>query len=316
MALGQLGFARGREETIFFSASLETFLATSSWNHAYGEITAPFRQLGPNNLFPGLVLPVLVAAGAGWLWRRRAWPGREAWALALLGLAAAAVALGPEIRFMGRTLMPGPFGLARDVLPVLHNIRATSRAGIFLALSLALLSALALTRWNARPRVVALTGALALAEAAIVPIPLPGWAQVVDTGQPPPPVYPWLAGRGSDLPVVELPMMEDDGLFRRPACDESIYMVRSTLHWQRLVNGYAGAEPRDHGELRALLKRFPSEESLAALRGIGVRDVVLHRGCLGPNQRARIDRDLPSFAAAAPEAARFGEDVVLEVRPD
>ena len=316
MALDQLGFARGREETIFFSASLESFLATSSWNHVYGELTAPLRLLGPNNLFPGLVLPLLVAAGVGGLWRRRAWPGREAFALALLGLAAVAVALGPEIRFMGRTLLPGPFGLARDVLPLLQNIRATSRAGIYIALSLSLLSALALTRWRAAPRVVALTGALALAEAAIVPIPLAAWAQVVDTRTEPPPVYPWLAARGADLAVVELPMMEDDGLFRRPACDESIYMVRSTLHWQRLVNGYAGGEPREHGTLRALLKRFPSDESVAALRRIGVRYAVLHGACLGPNQRGRIERDLPAFTAALPEVARFGEDVVLEVRPE
>src|SRR5256885_952301 len=31
-ALDQVGFARGREETIFYAASLESFLATSSWN--------------------------------------------------------------------------------------------------------------------------------------------------------------------------------------------------------------------------------------------------------------------------------------------
>ena len=42
---------------------------------------------------------------------------------------------------------------------------------------------------------------------------------------------------------MELPILDIDGLFRRPACHESIYMVRSTLHWKRLVNGYAGVEP-------------------------------------------------------------------------
>ena len=315
-ALGQLGFVRGREETIFYSASLETFLATSSWNHVYGELTAPLRLLGPNNLFPGLVLPVVVFAGAVWMWRRGARPSREAWSLALLGVAAVVIALGPEVRLMGRTLMPGPFGIAREVFPLLQNIRVTSRAGIFLALALALLSAMMLTRWQARTRVVALVAALVLAEAAIVPIELPAWAQVVDTAKDPPAVYPWLAGRGTDVPVLELPMMEDDGLFRRPACDESIYMVRSTLHWQRLANGYAGGEPETHKVLRGLAKRFPSAESLQAIRQLGVRYVVVHEACLGPNQRARMDRDRPAFATALPEVARFGEDVVLEVRPE
>jgi hypothetical protein len=313
-ALSQVGFSRGREETIFYAASLESFLAASSWNHVYGELTAPFRLLGPNNLFPGLVLPAMVIAGAVWMWRRRFMPGREAWALALLGLAAIVIALGPEVRFMGRTLMPGPFGLAREVFPLFRMIRVTSRAGIFLALALSLLAALILTRWRARPRAVALVGLLALAEASIVPIPLPVWAQVIDSRRPPPAVYPWLAAQAGEVVVVELPIMEDDGLFRRPACDESIYMVRSTLHWKWLVNGYAGGEPEDHKAVRALTRRFPSEESLAALRAVGVRYVVLHAACYGPNQWARVRRDLPSFAPSLPEVARFGDDTVLELR--
>jgi hypothetical protein len=314
-ALDQVGFSRGRDETIFYAASLESFLATSSWNHVYGELTAPFRLLGPNNLFPGLVPPVIVLAGAAWLWRRRSWPGREAWALAVLALAAIVIALGPEVRFMGQTLMPGPFGLAREVFPLFRMIRVTSRAGIFLALALSLLAALALTRWRARPRTVALVGGLALAEAAIVPIPLPAWAQVVDSRRPPPAVYPWLAAQAGEVAVVELPIMEDDGLFRRPACDESIYMVRSTLHWKRLVNGYAGGEPEDHKAVRALAKRFPSAESLAAFRGKGVRYVVMHGACLGPNQGARLRRDLPAFQESLREVARLGDDVVLELLP-
>jgi hypothetical protein len=312
-ALDQLGFTRGREETIFYAASLETFLAASSRNHLYGELTDPFRLRGRNNLFPGLVLPAIVVAGAVWLWRRKETPGREAVALVILGVAAIVVALGPEVRFMGRTLFPGPFGIAREVMPVFRMIRVTSRAGIFVALALSLLAALTLTRWRVRPRWVALAGALALAEALIAPIPLPAWAQVVDSRLPPPPVYPWLAAQPGEVAVVELPIMEDDSLFRRPACDESIYMVRSTLHWKRLVNGYAGGEPADHKAVRALAKRFPSEASLAAFRALGLRYVILHGDCYGPNQWARIQRDLPTFAASLRETARFGGDTVLEL---
>jgi hypothetical protein len=235
-------------------------------------------------------------------------------ALGVLGVAAIVIALGPEVRFMGRTLIPGPFGLAREVIPLFRMIRVTSRAGIFLALALSLLAALALTRWRARPRTVALVGVLALAEAAIVPIELPVWAQVIDSRRPPPAVYPWLAAQDGNLVVVELPIMDDDGLFRRPACDESIYMVRSTLHWKRLVNGYAGGEPEDHKAVRAVTRRFPSEESLAALRAVRVRYVVLHAACYGPNQWARIQRDLPSFSPSLPEVGKFGDDIVFELR--
>ena len=247
------------------------------------------------------------------MWRRKTWPGREAWALALLGLAAIVVALGPEVRLMGRTLFPGPFGIAREAFPLLRMIRVTSRAGIFVALALSLLSALMLTRWKARPRVVVLAGALTLAEAAIVPIALPVWAQVIDSRKEAPAVYAWLAAQEAPFAMVELPIMEDDVRFRRPACDESIYMVRSTLHWKRLVNGYAGGEPADHKAVRALTRRFPSDESLAELRGLGVRYVVLHRACYGPNQWARIARDLPGFAASLREVARFDDDTVFDL---
>jgi hypothetical protein len=312
-ALDQVGFSRGRGETILYSAALESFLAASSWNHLYGEVTAPFRLLGPNNLFPGLATPVLAAAGAAWLLRRRSRPSREAVALALLGAAAVVIALGPEVRLFGRTLFPGPFGIAREVVPLFQMIRVTSRAGIFLALALALLAALALARFGARPRTVALVGVAAMAEALIAPIPLPAWAQVVDTRRPPPAVYPWLASRPGEIAVVELPIMEDDGLFRQPACDESIYMVRSTLHWKRLVNGYAGGEPEDHKVVRALARRFPSAESVAAFRDRGVRYAILHGACFGPNQTARIQRDLPAFHPTLLEVARFGDDVVLEM---
>jgi len=311
-ALGGVGFARGREETILYAASLESFLATSSSNRIYGELTAPFRLNGPSNLFPGLVLPAVVVAGALWLWREKRRPGREAIALAVMAGAAVLVALGPEVRWMGHALFPGPFGLARDAIPLLRMIRVTSRAGIFLALSLALLAALTLARRQARPRTVAILGALTLAEALIVPVTFPSWTDVVDTRLSPPPVYAWLAAQPGEMPVVELPIMDDDGLFRRPACDESVYMLRSTLHWKRLVNGWAGGEPEGHKTARALAKRFPSEDSLQLFRGLGVRYVVLHGGCLGPNQRARMERDLPAFAASLREVARFGDDTVFE----
>ena len=313
-ALGQVGFARGREETILYAASLESFLATSSSNRVYGELTAPFRLNGPNNLFPGLVLPAIVVGGALWLRRRKEAPGREAMALAVLGAAAIVVALGPEIRFMGRALIPGLFGLAREIVPVFRMIRVTSRAGIYLALALSVLAAVALTRWRVRPRWVAALGGLALAEAAIVPVTFPAWTDVVFSRRPPPAVYAWLAAQPGEDAIVELPIMEDDGLFRRPACDESIYMVRSTLHWKRLVNGWAGGEPEGHKAVRALARRFPSEESVAAFRGLGVRYVILHGACFGPNQAARMKRDLPAFASSLREVARFGEDSVLELQ--
>jgi len=315
-ALEPLGYVRGTEETAVFSAALESFLATSSWNHVWGEVTAPFRTTYSNNLFPGLALPLLALAGGIALWRTGRRPSREAWALVAMALATVAVALGPEVRFLGRDLFPGPFALARE-LPLFRMIRVPSRAGIFLVLPLAMLAAKALTAWRPRPVVLGAVAALAILETVIAPIPMPGWAQVVDTRRPPPPVYDWLAAQPEAV-VAELPMLDIRGIFEHPAYHESIYLVQSTRgHWKTLANGYAGIEPTPYVALRNAVRTFPSAIALDALRGHDVRYVILHRGGYGPNKWARIERDLPAFAGDLREVARFddGADRVFALEP-
>jgi len=315
-ALAPLGYVRGTEETAVFSAALESFLATSSWNHVWGEVTAPFRTTYSNNLFPGLALPLLALAGGIALWRTGRRPSREAWALVAMALATVAVALGPEVRFLGRDLFPGPFALARE-LPLFRMIRVPSRAGIFLVLPLAMLAAKALTAWRPRPVVLGAVAALAILETVIAPIPMPGWAQVVDTRRPPPPVYDWLAAQPEAV-VAELPMLDIRGIFEHPAYHESIYLVQSTRgHWKTLANGYAGIEPTPYVVLRNAVRSFPSAIALDTLRGHGVRYVILHRGGYGPNKWARIERDLPAFAGELREVARFddGADRVFALEP-
>jgi hypothetical protein len=309
------GFVRGRDEAVFHSASVESFLATSSWNRLYGEVTTPFRTVGSNNLFPGLVVLGLAALGVAALVRRHRAPSREATALGLMALAAAVVALGPEVRLLGQTLAPAPFGWLRDTIPMFQSIRVTSRAGMYLALALCGLSALALRTLALRPLTVTLLAIAAIAESLIVPIPMPDWAQVIDTRRPSPPVYSWLAAQPGSFAIVEMPLLHADGLFHRPAYDETIYMVRSTLHWKRLVNGNGGVEPAHYRQVRELARRFPSAECLAALRRLETRYVTVHQGGFGPNQWARIVRDLPRFSEELRPVAQFEGTTVYELHP-
>lgn len=307
------GFVRGRQETVFYSAGLESFLATSPWNRLYGGPTEPFRSEGAGYLFPGLVVPALVAFAAVSLWRRRARPSRDVIALAVVAFLAFLIAVGPEVRLFGRTLLPGPYGLLREWVPVFQNMRVTSRAGIFIGLALAVLAARALQAWQGRPALLALLFALGMAETIIAPIPLASWAQVVDTGKPPPAVYEWLRAQPGDFAIVELPIVPNDGYFRRPEFDESIYMVRSTRHWKRLVNGYAGVEPAAYRRARDLAQRFPSEPFVDLMRELGVRYVVLHHRGFGPNKWARVKRELPRFAPTLDPVLELPEDTVFEI---
>jgi hypothetical protein len=313
-ALDPLGYARGAEETALYSASLETFLAASARNHVWGSATAALRGRA-NDLFPGLVLPLLVLSGAVHLWRAGRRPGRDAVALAVVALAAALVALGPEVRAFGRSLGPGPFELLRDAAPVFRMIRATGRAGAYIALPLAVLAAKAvdLLPWARGARRLGLA-VLAMAETVIAPIDVPGWTRVVDTRQPPADVYRWLAAQPGPPPVVELPMLDIAAVHARPAYHDSIYMVRSLAHRAPLANGYAGIEPPQYVALRELSRSFPAPPFLGALRAAGVRYVILHAGGYGPNRWARIERDLAQGPVGLAEVARFGGDRVYAVR--
>jgi hypothetical protein len=314
-ALAPERYARGTEETILYSASAESFLATSAWNRVWGEATDPFRNVGPNNLFPGLVVPGLVLAGACSVLRRRERPSREAVALAALALGAVLVALGPRVRAFGHDLGPGPWALLREAIPLFQSIRVTSRAGVFLALPLTTLAAMTLARLVRGRAALAAIGAAALGETLVAPIPMPQWSRIVDTRKEPPPVYLWLAAQPGRDPVVHLPMLDVAGLERRPAFHESIYMVYSTLHWKPLVNGYAGIEPGRYVEIRNLARAFPSEEFLLALRGIGTRYVVVHRKGYGPFQWERLQEGLPEALASGSlrEVATLGPDTVYEL---
>jgi ribosomal protein S11 len=79
------------------------------------------------------------------------------------------------------------------------------------------------------------------------------------------------------------------------------------------VNGYAGTEPREYAKVREAMKEFPSAPSIALLRSMGVRHVLVHLRGFGPNRRQAIEDLLPSFASELRISARFEDDLALEV---
>jgi hypothetical protein len=72
--------------------------------------------------------------------------------------------------------------------------------------------------------------------------------------------------------VVELPMPPPPAFARNAA-----YMLNSTIGWWPLVNGYSGFLPASYYDRRLDVAQFPADESVAILRRLGVRYVVVHR---------------------------------------
>ena len=309
-ALAPLQYERTASETVFFSAPLEGALSTSASNHVWGAATENLRSIVEGDLFQGLTVLGLAALA---LLGLKADPLRRRVILGYAALAACAwlVALGPEVRLFGQTLFPGPFSWLRE-FEAFRMIRVPARASVFLCLGLSMLAAIGLDRVRRTGWRVALV-ALALIEATAAPLNVVAADRCLNAAEPVPAVYLWLRAQPGSHPVIELPILPNDGLFQRPRFDDSVYLLRSTTHWKPLLNGYAGTEPREYAKVRDAMREFPSDQSMALLRSMGVRHVLLHLRGIGPNRRQAIEDRLPSFASDLRISARFDDDLALEI---
>jgi hypothetical protein len=251
---------------------------------------APARHEGPEQeLFPGLVLTVLAAAGAWLGWRRDSRPT----VIAMAGVVAA-----------GFVLSLGPGGV-RSLYALMHRfvfgfqaIRAPARFGVLVVFGLAVLAALALraieARWrrtgSAHAGVALSVACLALAGFEYLSVPLP-------TVPSPPartPVGQWLAHEPGAGAVLYLPLDGDLG--------NTTAMVQSLEHRRPIVNGYSGQRPAFFMGLVDTLNQVPDADALWTLRDLNVRFIV------SPRALARIDR------GPLVERATLAGDSIYELR--
>jgi hypothetical protein len=92
-------------------------------------------------------------------------------------------------------------------------------------------------------------------------------------------------------------------------------MLKSTVHWQPLVNGYSDHIPADFRTRANTLATFPSKESFDAMREIRVRYLTLNRGRDGYGAQAwpDIERRLQAYLPHLKLIATDGELMIYEV---
>ena len=97
------------------------------------------------------------------------------------------------------------------------------------------------------------------------------------------------------------------------ATPEAVYMLDSTHHWARVVNGFSGAEPRGFRETMAALHALPEDRGVAALAELEVDLVAIHRAT-----PAAARRSLTAFFEAAPWATvhRVGDERLVRIDRD
>jgi hypothetical protein len=249
-----LGLVRTLDDAAGFAATGWSYLSTPARAHVWW--SARFSD-GGNVLFPG-ALGLLLTAFA--IARGDALRDRRARMCLAVGIAGVALSFGAHL--------PG-YSVLYAVVPLLHGIRATARFGVLAIFAVAVLSGFgvaALRRsvpgraWA--PIATALV-LLASFESLAAPLGLTRFEAV-------PPIYADVP-RSSNTVVVEVPFYNS-----RNAQFHAQFMLFSTSHWQRLVNGYSGFQPPSFYENAQALADFPDEKSFARLRALGATHLFVH----------------------------------------
>jgi len=277
----QYGMKRSFVEMVNYSADVAGLLsaprASLVWNHVH--LVDKFES----ETFPGLTIPVLLAAGAVVAWRRRKHqrnggrvPLRRS---EILFYSAMAVlmwlfALGPAPTVSGRPVgMPGPYALLMH-MPGFDEVRVTARLWMLSVLCLAVAAALVIARIDS-PRRRRLAAGV-----AVLGILADGWPGTFALSTPP----AFVPKPSDTVARLGLPFHETDV--------KSMY--RSIGDNLPVFNGYSGYIAPHYPPLRDLLERR-DPAILPRLAAFGPIEVTLEHQ-LDPTGEWR------RFVAAAPGA--------------
>ncbi len=249
---------RGAADVALFSPPLAGYFVAPEqsriWGAAHAVARARLRWPGEMALLPGVLVLTLALVG---LFVGSA-PVRRRIGLGAVVLCSVVLGLGTSLAGGRYTILP-----MQEHLPGWESVRTTGRLILYTTLALGLLAGYAVTALQDRlPRRrpwVLVTLAFPLL------VILEGLGHVAHPAVPPFPA----ALRSAAAPVLVLP---SDGFH------DAAVMTWSTQSWPRVVNGSSSIEPRQITALRRQVAGFPDTASVAYLRRLGVRTVVLLPG--------------------------------------
>ena len=166
-----------------------------------------------------------------------------------------------------------PYRVLYKFIPPFRSLRVAARWGAMVVFSISVLAGFGVRRFLAgspllrRKVICALIPVILIVEYSCFPL-----RELYMFPTQVPEVYRWLSRQEGDFALVELPMPSTVPEVYR----ETRYMYWSTFHWKKLVNGYSGFFPSDYWEINKTMQEFPSEKSIALLRNLGVRYVIVH----------------------------------------
>jgi hypothetical protein len=248
------GLIRNLREVALFSAGIRDYLATGAllhwpWSKAF------WRGDG---FFPGFVALLLVALA---LAPGTAWKDRRARMWLAIGVVSFCFSFGVAFP---------PYVWLHKAVPLFQGVRAVSRYGQFVLLSVAALAGFGAAWWLVRVRPGVRRTALAVALLVLVnaeawrgPLKLTRFEGV-------PRVFRTLASVPHAV-VACFPFY----YFGSEIGGNGRHMLNSTANWQPMLNGYSGFRPRSFLRHVEGLTRFPDGKSIAYLHDVGVTHVVI-----------------------------------------
>jgi hypothetical protein len=249
-----------------------------------------------NTLFVGYVPLALAVLGIGavivQVWRRQSGgvPRLNARATGA-GVALVAVGYVLALGFISRDWgVRLPLDFAARAMPFLYGLRATQRFSLVTDMGVLLLAAQGglwlvgrLRSSAARRSVIGILCAAYLFE--VFPYVLPFRTDApFEFDRTDRSVRSLQRSVGRSLVVLHLPIF----YFRQAyPTSETRYMVGSTMHWAKIVNGFSGEVPDGFMDRMRVLNTFPSPESWTLLRDLGVDLVALHPE-ISPEEQNRM----------------------------
>lgn len=250
------GLVRSVDEVASYAAQSSDYLSTAArlhyatWSYRFSLNTTP--------LFPGIT--VLVFATLAVLRT----PGlRHPVVRSLVAVALAGIVVSFGMR------LPG-YRWLYDHIPLLQGIRATVRIGWLALFALSALAGLGMAGLSktmaARHRHALAAVAIALVTAESLRAPI-GYVPL----EPIPGIYAHVATLPQSAVLVEVPV-PPRAMFHL----NGPYMLASTTHFRRLVNGYSGFRPASYVRNAELARSLPEPNAIDGLRRLGVTHIVVH----------------------------------------
>jgi hypothetical protein len=282
---------RPADEVAMFSAERASYITAPPQNWLWGW-TGWRYQGDERHLFPGLVGFALALVGLAWR------PRRVVWIYLALMLLAVELSLG---------LNGALYRWLYDHVFTFRGFRAPARFAILACCAMAVLAGFGVRYLQrlvgpspARRRLLVTVALIAIGVES-------GTARITLIAQPtaPPPVYRFLKTQERSV-VIEFPI---SGI--------TTYMFWSIFHWHSLVSGYSGYTPRDVVDTMALMETFPDDDSVARLRELDVRYVLIHQAFYQPAEYAELMERLAVRAELIPSGGYrdwIGNTQVFEIR--